>query len=142
MCAAATGAVAPTEVHGQRHVAALEAAQTCVVGVDVILQCLLRVDAQRPPLFTPIVREVVGVVRVVYLDVGDALADEGYDLVLDDHCSIVEDICPGVVYLVRHARLVASRHHIGSGRHGHLVGAVSVLLDEGRFAARQSLDLP
>ncbi len=138
---AATSAVAATEVHGQRDIAAIEAAQARVVSVNVIPQRLIRVNTQSPPLLPPIVRQVVRVVGVIDLHIGDALGDERNHLVFDDHRRIMEYGCSRVVHLVGHARLVAARHHVRCCRHGHFVRAVGMLLNEGGFATRQAFDL-
>ena len=117
-------------MHGQRDVGAVEPAQAGVVGLDILQQRLVGIDADPAPLLAALLIHVVRVVRIVELDVRRALGQQRFDLLADDRDSGVQHSLSVRVDLVRHARLVAPRNHVGGGGHRHLVGRPADMLPE------------
>jgi hypothetical protein len=73
-------AVAAADVHGHHVFRAVHAGNGGVVGLDVLGQGLVRIDADGPPLVPAVVGDVVRVMGIVDLDIRNALRRQGLNL--------------------------------------------------------------
>ena len=125
-------------MHGQGHPAAVDPLQGGVVGGDILLQSLVRVNPKRPPLLPALLIDIVRVVRAIDPDVGHGLRRQDLHLVADDGGHIGQEVRPARVGLTADAGVVAARHDVRGRRQRDLDRTGRMLLEEAGLVGGQA----
>src|SRR5207302_3138220 len=89
--------IATAQMHTYHCARAVYIGERRVVRRDVILQRLIRLDPERPPLLPSVLGDVIRVVRIIQLQIDDALVDERAKLRVDDRRGVREQRLPTAI---------------------------------------------